>query len=627
MESAHQEEMNLHALLYHLLGSTRAEWLGEQLYELFAEPSYFPELETTRPCILIGGRGTGKTTVLKGLSYEGQAVLKPSSDPSQWSYFGLYHRVDTNRVTALSGDELSSDRWARLFGHYLNLTFILSMITFLEWFENRTDAEIYIPDEELELVARSLRIHEAVSDIRELARLVRMALVEFEASVNNIADGVPRDLSLLGAPIDQLIGALRNLPEFEGKVFFLLIDEYENFLEYQQRVVNTLVKHAGNAYTFKIGMRQLGWKARSTLNPDEQLVYPADYARIDVEERLEGEHFRDFATRVCQGRIDHLSNMLGTESISVSHLLPGVTEDEEARLLGVDSKIQDIRHELASSGEPLDELEEMPELQAYLLHFWSKSQQSTLVSEIRDFRKDPAKWHGRYQNYKHALLYTLRRGMRGHRKYYCGWDTFLLISNSNIRYALELVYESLKHRLDENHQQLGPVHPELQTEAAQSVGARALKELEGVSIYGAQLTKLVLGLGRVFSVMASDAEGHAPEVNQFYLNPSSGDSTDEQKGLLRAALMHLALVRKSGTKLIEPAATQDYDYWLHPVFSPFFIYSHRRKRKIQLDMELLEGLVYRPRPTIRHILSITNRSMDEELPEQLRMFEGYYASP
>ncbi len=61
--------------LSQLFGGYRAEWLKEQVFELFTEPSYFPELKTPRPCILIGGRGTGKTTVLRGLSYEGQFAL------------------------------------------------------------------------------------------------------------------------------------------------------------------------------------------------------------------------------------------------------------------------------------------------------------------------------------------------------------------------------------------------------------------------------------------------------------------------------------------------------------------------------------------------------------------------
>ena len=521
---------------------------------------------------------------------------------------------------------MTIDRWSRLFGHYFNLTFTLSLITFLDWFENKTDTRTCIPAEELELVAHSLLIHDSVPSIQALGHMVRMALVDFEASINNIADGMPQDLSMLGAPIDLLIGALRKLPQFEDKVFFFLIDEYENYLEYQQRVVNTLVKHAGDAYTLKIGMRQLGWKVRSTLNPDQQLMYPADYALIEVEDRLQGDHFKDFATQVCQGRLDQLARMLDTEPISASQLLPGLSEDAEAKLLGVEAEVQTIKRELAREGESIDEVEKLPDLQAYLLSFWSKSQGSTLVSELQDFRKNRSEWYTRYQNYKHALLYTLRRRRRGIRKYYCGWDTFLLISNGNIRYALELVYESMKQNTVTNGGQLGPVHEDLQTAAAKLVGERALKELEGVSIYGAQLTKLVLGLGRVFSVMASDAEGHTPEVNQLYLDPTAGAPSRRQRGLLEAAVMHLALVRNSGTKLSEQAATQDYDYWLHPIFAPFFIYSYRRKRKMQLNMDLLEGLVDRPRPTIRYILSNANRFGEEELPEQLSMFEGYYAS-
>lgn len=65
--------------LSQLFGSYKAEWLKEQLYELFSEPEYFPELKTPRPCVLVGGRGTGKTTVLKSLSYEGQFALSGRS--------------------------------------------------------------------------------------------------------------------------------------------------------------------------------------------------------------------------------------------------------------------------------------------------------------------------------------------------------------------------------------------------------------------------------------------------------------------------------------------------------------------------------------------------------------------
>ena len=60
--------------------------------------------------------------------------------------------------------------------------------------------------------------------------------------------------------------------------------------------------------------------------------------------------------------------------------------------------------------------------------------------------------------------------------------------------------------------------PHIQTEAAQYVGKQNLSELEGLSVHGAQLTKLLLGLGRVFQTMASEAAGHTPEVTQFRIS-------------------------------------------------------------------------------------------------------------
>ena len=46
--------------LNEVFGAQKAEWLGPLLFDLFEEPSYFTKLTTSRPCFLVGGRGTGK---------------------------------------------------------------------------------------------------------------------------------------------------------------------------------------------------------------------------------------------------------------------------------------------------------------------------------------------------------------------------------------------------------------------------------------------------------------------------------------------------------------------------------------------------------------------------------------
>lgn len=171
-----------------------------------------------------------------------------------------------------------------------------------------------------------------------------------------------------------------------------------------------------------------------------------------------------------------------------------------------------------------------------------------------------------------------------------------------------------------------PVTPVIQTIAAQNTGKKNLSELEGLSVHGAKLTKLLLGLGRIFQVMASDPAGHAPEVNQFYLaeDPSSGEITEDISPLLKAAVMHLALVRYPGSKLIDEGDTKDYDYMMHPIYSPFFVFSHRKKRKMKITPRQLSGLILSPKETIRAILAQNNRIFDEDLPDQLLLFEGFY---
>ena len=172
----------------------------------------------------------------------------------------------------------------------------------------------------------------------------------------------------------------------------------------------------------------------------------------------------------------------------------------------------------------------------------------------------------------------------------------------------------------------GPVDADNQTRAAQETGHINLRELEGLSLNGAKLTRLLLGLGRVFQVMAEDPVGHTPEVNQFHL---SADVEDEElrakvEGLLHEGIMHLALFRYRGSKLQQETDIRQFDYVVHPIFSAFFGFSHRRKRKIEISDHDIWNLVEKPRETIRRIVDRQNRIVEDELPEQMNLFVDYY---
>lgn len=615
----------------------KAEWLDRRLFDLFTEPSYMPALTTPRPCVLIGGRGTGKTTVLRGLSYEGQFVLR-GADPAEVRrapFFGIYYRVHTARVSALDGPERTEQQWERLFGHYFNLVIVREVLRLVSWCEETLDVELTFDPQEIELLSASLGAP-ACNSLSELAAAVRLLLVQFEATINDVDDATVAKATSAGAPIELFFEILSTKPLYSGKTFFILLDEYENLKNYQQRVVNTLLKHAGPPFTFKIGVRELGWRDRSVIGGVEKLISPADYERVDISAVFTGDVFREFAVRVANERLVRLEQRPESEQAwDVRDLLPSISLEEEAKEFGVEERAGAILDRLGPTltASRLQALRSLPPLQLFLFEYWAKAQGSTLEAMVADYFANPRRWETRYVNYKYSMVFALHTRGRRINKFYAGWDTFVQLAAGNIRYLLELLEASLlAHVRAENS--LGPVTPRRQTVAAQDVGRTNLEELEGVDAHGAQLTRLVLSLGRVFQIMARQPSGHTPEVNQFYLVEESVEVDEAEDGespvtpalqqLLTSAVTHLALLRSPGTKLLDEASIRKHDYMIHPVFAPFFQFSHRRKRKMQITPSGLWALVTQPHRGIPQVLARSRRSQDEDIPDQLLLFESFY---
>ncbi|MGW8305316.1 MAG: ORC-CDC6 family AAA ATPase [Achromobacter pulmonis] len=612
-----------------VLGLYKAEWLRGKLFDLFTEPGYFEELKMNRPCVLIGGRGTGKTTVLQGLSYQGQFAFANSDKRviDTWQFFGLYHRVNTNRVTAFRGPELSEERWRACFAHYLNLLFCTQLLEFACWYELHTERNLSLSAADLAAFRATLNL-QSEGGLAELAQEVRVQVLMFESSINCIVDAPPPFLSMQAAPVDTLATALLSSPALAGKQFFFLIDEFENYEDYQQRVLNTIIKHAPSSYTFKVGVRELGWRERSTLNANEQLTSPADYARISISERLTDSRFKSFAEQVLSVRYQNTVE-LPSGTADFPALFPKLSELDEAERLIDKAQAARVRKAIENgcSPEQRDAAKALPIGVQYFLDYWANSHpDTTLSAEIDAWLDGNAASKDRFDNHFHASLFAIRRGKRGIRKYYSGWDVYLALCEGNIRYLLELVHSALLLHIEEGRTEISPISAEIQTQAAQAVGRKNLSELEGLSVDGARLTKLLLSLGRVFGVLAESPAGHTPEANQFHLREEVAPESDVRATeLLKHSVMHLALVRYAGSKLLDERDTKAYDYMIHPIFAPFFVISHRKKRKILLSSANLLSLVDRPREGIEAVLKLNNRRSEAELPDQLQLFGDFYA--
>lgn len=603
-------------------GSFRAEWLKNKIYELFEEPYYFSTLQDSRPYVIEGGRGTGKTTLLRGLSYEGQFELRNkdiNAFDAEIDFIGIYHRVNTNHVRAFKGGGISEDIWVKIFSHYINLILCNEIIQFLEWHQVLNPYDEMLSKEDCIHIGKSLCIHSDILNFNDLKNNLKTEMYVFQSKINNLSSDTPLSLSLAGEPFNIFTNAVLSCNQFKNKVFYFLIDEYENLDDYQQQVFNTLIKHSSDKYTFKIGVREMGWRIKHTLNTFEKLNDPADYKLINIEKYLTSneEVFYQFATKVCQHRI---SNLIGKENFNIENALPGLSVEEEALLLGVENT--DLYLE---ANKHIPKNKDLTPLYKYFLGHWANKNKRSIKEEYLLYKKDPNSYSTRYNNYKYSLLFMIKRGRgsAGIQKYYAGWDTYIKISHGNIRYLMELVHKAFEKHLLEKKTLTEPISPKDQTIAAQECGLKNLTEFEGLWKNGAQITRLLLGFGRVFQLLALNPDV-APEKNQFSI--SDLNENNELKDIISASIMNLALIRMPGTKL-NMKDTKDVLYMIHPLYSPYFQFSYRKKRKMDLTSNDVLELLKNQNSGIQMILGKSFSRQDisnQSIPNQMNLFADYY---
>lgn len=616
-----------------VFGRYKAEWLRGDLFRLFQTPGYFPELEEPRPTVLVGGRGTGKTTVLKCLSYEGRYQLEGKSAEAvrTSNYVGLYWCIDSNRVTAFSGPELTPEGWQRLFGHYANLEIVSQICEYVLWYTQKTGDSITFEPRRLNRVTKSLNLS-PIANIGDLAESVNDALVDLEATINAIGDHPPDTISLQGAPIQYLIESLVSVPVLADKVFYILIDEYENLSDDQQRVINTLLKHGRDQYAFKIGVKESGWRTRATLT-GEALVHPADYDLIDLSNKMVDGAYESFARQVCNARLERAAELAGLSDPppEIGTLLESLSADEEATLLGIERRVAPIRNRLQGNPSYRGALSELSDLQLYFLDRRSQAQGVGLESLLSAYSAEPRQTLSSYrENYRQALLYTVsEHSGRGVQKYYAGWRTIVKVSGGNIRYLVEIVERAFELHEEAKKDFTEVISAREQTEACIAIGRKYTQEVQALDPEGARLTYLLLGLGRFFHLLARHSEGKQPDTTSFVVSRTEDPNADALlEELLRIAVMHQVLRRWPATKLTSPSDAKENEYSLHPVFSAFFVFPYQKKRRIRLSGSNLLLVASDVKAGLKSLLESSGRPLEqtaEDLPTQLSLFQATYA--
>lgn len=597
----------------------RADWEPQVYQTLFIPPPYFDVLSSPRPCVLIGGRGTGKTTALRSLCVESADSVNLESarpDARGPAFLGAYVLLNKNKVTAISPELLGKAGAQSAFKHYLNLVCLKELTRRVLSRSPQANCD----SKGLRLVAQALGTECTTLD--DFSSRLTEALVQLELYVNNFGSVQPPLFSFAETPIRLFVDALKSDSLYRDVNVYLCLDEYENLSDWQQAVANTYIKHAGDGLFYKIGVRRNGIRTRRTIDSDDVLRTPDDYLEIEIA----AENFEEFAVRVIERRLSTAVDHPEAPQ-RIDQLLPGLSQSDEALLLGARRVSERLRQVMTESGDaPLAEWgDRVDDAVLYFAEYWAANENRPVLDVLRSWRASPDEWKNRINNHGYASLFWLSLGHKGQRtkKYYCGGGTYLALASGNIRYFIELIYEAVR-RCPKDSSWMGSVDPKEQTEAARYVGQRRLEQIDEMSESGDQVKRLVLGLGRVFFELARQPLGHAPEVASFVLS-GAAPAMQVARRLLDEGVGSLAFEVTPSTKPTSHNEPREDEFRLHPIFTAFFAYSHRKKRRMTIDSENLLLLTTRPRKAIEAMIKRDLASSDD-LPIQLALFSDFYES-
>lgn len=609
------------------VASNRTEELGFDVWDRFVIP---PRLnihtwaQTRKPRVVIGGRGCGKTMLLRYLSHESAfSPNRPLIDASSFNDIGIYWRADTQFASLLDGRNLDNGVWQAAFGHLSTIVLakeVLSSLVSLARSNhpNVTNQELSALDFS-SLSAPGIQLPTTFSD---LSAHLDSELLRFEYWANDLQTPRPQ---FLPAPafLRRLIRCVTDqISSLNRVVFFAYIDEYENLTVNQQRVINTWIKHSETPLVFNLAMKRNGFKTRQTVG-EESLLETHDYRLVDLEDFGPNAGFTLFAAEILLLRLHNAKVAIDTfdpETLrdpertgdrltadyarnalhSARTFFPTWSNDQLVDDVFADPTL--VKHLTSKIDDRLQRREETVLTAGEFLPPKCPPSAATIVlpallarkrlssAEILDeFRKFHSNRPNRFQqraqwihNIFRAAYLDIFSSLSRTCPIYSGFDTFCHMAHGNVRHFLELCHKALA---------IGPpavdvsISVRIQAEAASQVAATLLPEVRSFGRLGNDLHTFLLRLGRLFALSQQRPSQSEPERTHFTIRGGE-DAIDERgKELLSEAVKWSVLFEEKETKVKDAIAAPAVDYVLNPIYAPYFQISYRKGRKLELTGE------------------------------------------
>lgn len=612
----------------------RTEELTSDVWGEFVTPRFMSELDllsATKPHVITGGRGCGKTMLLRYYSFESQFSKRRIHIPeSAYKNIGLYWRIDTQFASVMHARGIDFDSWVLAFEHFLGVYTSIQILQSLKTISTSNGGESYatqinlIRFDALQAFGENFK-----GGIDAICENLKGDLKYFEMWVSNVKK-IKEPIFLPKSFLSEVISIIRAQCDLLQQVnFHVYIDEFENLLDYQQRVVNTRIKHSQPPLIFNVAVKRRGFTTKETLGL-ERISDLSDYRQIDLEYLILKSDFELFAAEVF---LLHLANV-GYEKLPVRietlrdkaklsermepgyrnqvvnfvyAILPGLSLGDIAKRFFTDKTLNKILIRKIEKGlkDRFGSIEEARNLidRKYpkesivcsALVYRSKLNPQIIKDELNRHRLgEKSKFPNWVENNLVGCILQLYDSYDKVCPIYGGFETFTKLARGNLRYLLELCHKSLASSYMTDYNDLPQVSVDVQAQAARQASAAYLQEVRSFGAHGNRLHTFVLRIGSLFALSHGRSGQSEPEVNHFSFKDKASLSESHEQ-FLNEAIKWTVLFEEQETKLKDSKDGQQlgYEYILNPIYAPYFNISYRKRRRLEMKVaefqEILEG--------------------------------------
>ena len=282
------------------------------------------------PKYILGGKGCGKTHLLRYFSYPLQKIRKNtlSSIITDDKYIGVYSVLDGINSSRFKGKGVDEEQWKSAFEYYFELYISEILLNIVKDFFDENLSEKYSVTDFIRDISakfyKNIIDTKAIVTIDELLKEFSNIRKKIDVEIVNAAFKRTLDvgaMEILFSPGDLLFGipALlqRNIATLQDVKFIYILDEYEKLFEWQKVFVNTLVWEKKQPCTFWIGARKYGYTTRQT-KTEEQIKPGSEFQPIFLDNIYQDNEvlYKRFAKELYISRLKrYYTNNLTSEQI------------------------------------------------------------------------------------------------------------------------------------------------------------------------------------------------------------------------------------------------------------------------------------------------------------------------